>query len=122
MSSASRWRSLHFRLADEVICDRERDPEIFTAGGCTILRKWRGGFEDQVSLGDQALEGLKRIAVVWHDSMVNHTMPEGNRSLFSVNAQFIQYPTSEPGKGSNDRLNMRSCRTRIIMARSADEC
>jgi hypothetical protein len=51
-----------------------------------------GSFEDEVGLLDQVAEGVERIPVNWHASIVRWIGPEGNLSDLSINAHSTQYP------------------------------
>jgi hypothetical protein len=46
------WRVLRLHLGDQVASDGERGPEVFPASCCSVLREWRGRFENQIGLFD----------------------------------------------------------------------
>lgn len=83
-------RELGLALADQIVGDRQHGAEKFTAAGRAVLRQGNC-FEDEVSFGEKISQGLQFCSVRRHTSMVRGIGPEGNRSLFFVNALFRHY-------------------------------
>ena len=82
----------HLRLADEVFGEGQGRAKILTATSRAVLGKVRRGFVDEVSIGDQVLEGQQRCTVRCHTFMMRRDCMEGKSSQFSINALLRHYP------------------------------
>ena len=69
----------HALLLGDIIYQGKGHMKILPAARCTVLRKVRGGFENQVGIGDQVSEGLKGCAVNWHTFIVRWNCAKSKR-------------------------------------------
>ena len=69
----------HALLLGDIVHQGEGRTEVFPAASSTILRKVRGGFQDQVGIGNEVSEGLKGSTVGWHTFIVRLNRKESKR-------------------------------------------
>jgi hypothetical protein len=69
----------HALLLEKIVSQGQRRAKILPTTGSAVLGKARGGFEDQVRIGDQIPEGQQRSAIRWHSFIVRRDRPESKR-------------------------------------------